>query len=307
MLWQQAQDLLAENCQGARLKVRAKNPSLLTGLLVDELGQPPLASHAVKRGRRYRYYVSASLMKRKTSANETSGKARDRVARDGWRIPAGEIDDGVIRILSGLLLDQTWLLAHMVAPQSTHRRPAGRPCPSRDICRALAIVRSGRSPDICAWPDRAGDAYWRRDLAADQERSVRGVCGHRGSPDRRDLPVRSGPSRRRDTSHSRRWRRAVPAPDPLLVKGLAQAHRWWNDLLSRRYATLREIAHAYQTDERYVARSVMLAFLPATLTQRILDGTHPPDLTLHSFLRRISNGWVPMRSREVTTLHRERR
>ena len=112
------QDLLADNFQGARLKVRARNPSLLTGLLVDASGRPLLASRAVKGGRRYRYYVSASLMKCATCGHETSRSASDRVARDGWRTPADEIEDDVIRILSGLFRNEGWVLAHMVAPQS---------------------------------------------------------------------------------------------------------------------------------------------------------------------------------------------
>ena len=47
---------------------------------------------------------------------------------------------------------------------------------------------------------------------------------------------------------------------------------------------MREIARAYDTDERYVARVTALAFLPTQLTQQILAGTQPPDLTLSELL-----------------------
>lgn len=284
-LWQQVQDLLADNCQGARLKVRAKNPSLLTGLLADASGQPLLASHAIKRGRRYRYYVSASLMKPAMSADETSASTGGNATRNGWRIPAGEIDDGTIRILSGLLRNEGWLLAHMVAPQSSIAvRHAA-------LARAETFAAHLQSSDPVArrtfvlglldrvvLTDSEISLTIKTDLFAEftgtREVSIVETCPfaltRRGAETR--LILEGGAARE-------------PEPDPVLIKGLAQAHRWWKDLLAQRYATMREIAHAYQTDERYVARIIMLAFLPTAVTRQILDGTHPTDLTLHSFLK----------------------
>src|SRR3546814_5422208 len=42
--------------------VNAKEPSLLAGLAFDETGERLTPSHAVKKGTRYRYYVSRSLI-----------------------------------------------------------------------------------------------------------------------------------------------------------------------------------------------------------------------------------------------------
>ena len=47
---------------------------------------------------------------------------------------------------------------------------------------------------------------------------------------------------------------------------------------------MRDIAHAYQTDERYVARVIALAFLPTQITKDILAGTQPIEITLHDLL-----------------------
>jgi hypothetical protein len=41
---------------------KAAEPSLLAGLLVDAQGERLTSSHAVKKGRHYRYYVSAALI-----------------------------------------------------------------------------------------------------------------------------------------------------------------------------------------------------------------------------------------------------
>jgi hypothetical protein len=76
-----------------------------------------------------------------------------------------------------------------------------------------------------------------------------------------------------------------PEPDPTLLKALAQANRWWRDLLSQRYPTIREIAIAYATDERYVARIIPLAFLPAPQVEAILSGTQPRHMTLLRWMK----------------------
>ena len=72
-----------------------RQPSLLTGLLVDEEGEGLTPSHAVKKGRRYRYYVSHHLI--------TEGK---RAKRKGWRIPAADLEALVVARLKGWLGDE---------------------------------------------------------------------------------------------------------------------------------------------------------------------------------------------------------
>jgi site-specific DNA recombinase len=63
-LWQIVQDKLAANRQERSLAVGAEAPSLLAGLVVDAEGNPMTPTHAKKRAKRYRYYVSASLLDR---------------------------------------------------------------------------------------------------------------------------------------------------------------------------------------------------------------------------------------------------
>ena len=86
-LWQIVQDKLAANRQERVLAVGAEAPSLLAGLIVDAEGKPMTPTHAKKRAKRYRYYVSASLLDRDHPQ-----------AQKGMRIPAGDIE--------GLVLDR---------------------------------------------------------------------------------------------------------------------------------------------------------------------------------------------------------
>jgi hypothetical protein len=61
-LWQIVQDKLAVNRQERALAVGAEAPSLLAGLIVDAGGSRMTPAHATKKAKRYRYYVSASLL-----------------------------------------------------------------------------------------------------------------------------------------------------------------------------------------------------------------------------------------------------
>ncbi len=91
-LWQRVQLKLAGNRQSRAFGETAEEPSLLAGLIVDGDGQRMTPTHAVKKGRRYRYYVSTQLI---------SGTRADHAK--GWRIPAGDIEVLVLDRLRAFL------------------------------------------------------------------------------------------------------------------------------------------------------------------------------------------------------------
>src|SRR5262249_60331885 len=64
---------LAANAGNHKHRAGAVEPSLLAGLLVDARGERLTPSHAVKKGRRYRYYVSTPLI---TGAGNRPGHGR---------------------------------------------------------------------------------------------------------------------------------------------------------------------------------------------------------------------------------------
>jgi DNA invertase Pin-like site-specific DNA recombinase len=73
-----------------RSQPRTTTPSLLTGLVFDTAGVRYTPTHAVKRGKRYRYYTSQSVIQHR----EVAGIAR---------LPAGELEDVVIGRVKALL------------------------------------------------------------------------------------------------------------------------------------------------------------------------------------------------------------
>ena len=98
-LWDEVQAMLAENRVNRATGSDAKHPSLLAGLAFDENGERLTPSHAVKKGTRYRYYVSTSLI---------TGAAKDR--SKGRRIPAANLETLVITRLRTFLADQGAIL-----------------------------------------------------------------------------------------------------------------------------------------------------------------------------------------------------
>src|SRR5438132_1884088 len=60
--WAAVRDQIAGNASDHHRNAKAAEPSLLAGLLVDARGERLTPTHAVKKGRRYRYYVSAALI-----------------------------------------------------------------------------------------------------------------------------------------------------------------------------------------------------------------------------------------------------
>ena len=98
-LWDAVQAVLADNRVQRASGVNTKAPSLLTGLLFDEAGERLTPTWSVKKGTRYRYYVSTSLVKGGSKADSTRR-----------RIPAGNLETIVMDRLRRLLSSRGELL-----------------------------------------------------------------------------------------------------------------------------------------------------------------------------------------------------
>jgi DNA invertase Pin-like site-specific DNA recombinase len=98
-LWDSVQAVLVKNRVERATGVNTKAPSLLTGLLFDETGERLTPTWTVKKGKRYRYYVSTSLVK---------GDGRSDSTRR--RLPAGNLENVVIDRLRKFLSSRKELL-----------------------------------------------------------------------------------------------------------------------------------------------------------------------------------------------------
>jgi DNA invertase Pin-like site-specific DNA recombinase len=269
--WAAVQASLRANGHERRLGTRAGNPSPLAGLLRDETGTMLRAVHASKGVQRYRYYVSPPRRGAREKTQAGPGPT--------WRLPAAEIEGAVERILTSYLSDEHGLLNDLGRQDWLHERQrvlaraeelraelAGSdPARRRAVLLALVDHVTIRIDEISLMLRRAAFGNANGDGEESTVRIVRALALRQRGNEARLVIEGDQPTRE---------------ADPALTKALGQAHRWWGDLVACRYATMRDLAKAYDTDERYVARVVPLAFLPRDLTRAILAGDHPPEMTL---------------------------
>src|SRR4029077_1800681 len=117
---------------------KTRQPSLLAGMLFDGDGNRMTPSHAIKKGTRYRYYVSRSLITK--DRTETSA---------GLRIPAAEIEHLVSSRVHRWLLDPGSIYksasARLADPSTQQRLVAraadlGKYWPQLPVARKRAVL-----------------------------------------------------------------------------------------------------------------------------------------------------------------------
>ncbi len=75
--------------------------------------------------------------------------------------------------------------------------------------------------------------------------------------------------------------------DLALLKAVARAYRWTDDLLSGRVPSVDAIARREKVSNRYVHRLIRLGFLAPKIVGAIVDGRHPPTLTAFALTQRV--------------------
>ena len=233
-------------------------------------------SHAIKKGTRYRYYVSRPLITNK----QTESSA-------GLRIPAVEIEQLVTSRLRQWLLDPGGIYqATRLADPSAQRRlvtraaEIGRSWPELPMIRQRAVLNAlidrievgADRIDIHFRPTRLGTLL---DAAAAPLPSA---------PDD-ETPILSMPVRL-----SRCGREitmlidgtdpsATAKPDARLIKLLIRARRFNAALLGSGGTPFAALAKREGVSPSYFTRLVRLSYLAPDITQAILDGRQPRGLT----------------------------
>ena len=77
-----------------------------------------------------------------------------------------------------------------------------------------------------------------------------------------------------------------PKMEPALVNMVARAHRWFDDLVSRRASSMVEIGERERVGKRRVSQIIRLAFLAPDIVDQIVSGVQPTELTAETLLRK---------------------
>ena len=81
---------------------------------------------------------------------------------------------------------------------------------------------------------------------------------------------------------------STPNPVDLpLLKAVARARRWADDLVSGKVRSVSDLARREGIDGRSVRRLIPLGFLSPRIVEAIAEGRQPADLTVEALTRRI--------------------
>src|SRR5262249_52233782 len=252
-------------------------------------------SHAIKKGTRYRYYVSRPLI----TKDRSDGSA-------GLRLPAAEIE----QLVTGRV--RQWLLdPGSIYPVMQRTDPSA---PRRLIARAAEIGKSW--PQLPATRQRAllAGLVERIDIGPNQidiRVRARGLGALFDGPAaplvdeaNDDTQILSVPVRLRRSG--REIRMLIDRADPFstakldarLIKPLVRVHRLNATLAVSRPPPVAALAKQEGVSPSYFTRLVRLSYLAPDITQAILDGRQPPDLTADKLLAhsRLLLAWQDQRT-----------
>jgi site-specific DNA recombinase len=287
-LWERVQQQFKENQQAPRKRSGAGKRGLLTGLLYDEIGNRFVPTHSSKRGKRYHYYTSQTVIHGK------SGNP------DGpTRLPADEIEQLVTAKLQTIFGSPIEMQRILCAPNASPREikhtldQAAKSAPATStLARRVVpmvirrVVVRHNSVDLelsraAVYELVLGKAC--NDSLGDQDTiriELRAVLQRCGGGQRLVLPADGG---------------QAPRVEPPLVRAIARAHDWLGRILSGEVGLQKILAAETGLDRRYIGNVIRLAFLAPDITEAILDGRQPPALNLQRLPSKLPLCWTVQR------------
>ena len=277
---------LAANSHERKTGRNSKSPSLLAGLLIDGNGNNLVATHANKQGKRYRYYISKAYHegRRRGRPGRDRASGLDDAGRALWRLPASEIETIVMQELRAVLADQARVIeiAKMICsnrswPMETRSRldraarglAAELALDDPAKVRALLLELVARIEITMATVVIVLDVHGcAAALGLEQDGQQRVDV----EPPRLTIPI--APRQRGVETKlilTRDGQSAIE-PDETMIRALARARRWMAELLDGTHGSVTELAAAYATNSRYVARHLPLACLSPEIAETILEG-----------------------------------
>ena len=263
-VWDSVQAMLLEGGRRKRgLGNEVSKTSPLAGKLFDETGDRLTPSHANKKGRRYRYYVSNRLI---TNAGKNAG-----ASNNGWRLPAQALEQQIAdfvhkhlrdRLPSDLLIDPAADII-TVAGRALDRVASSEPNAAIVIdCIDKVRIDPGQ---IEIMLDRATVA------------SVLELDTSNFSPDAMTIIA---PFQRRKRGVEARLVIGEQTPashDVVLIRSIAKAHRYYEAITQG--STFEEIAEAENLTVRRILQVIELAFIAPDIVEAIIRGEQPSGLT----------------------------
>ena len=301
-LWDKVQAQLDSNLRTQRKCAREQSSSLLTGLIEDGEGNRFTPSFTVKRGRRYRYYVSQAVIQ--NPAGQQSGPTR---------LPAHEIESRVTERLQAFLRSDAQVFDELSAtsesPAVLHQLVAGAKkltarlssLPAdhlRDLltCILERVIIQENSIQVTI---RKSDL--RELLEHGDQLIATSLVGLRKRKEQTELLCLTIEAKRK--RYGGEIHLVVPPnsnvpvrhPRPALIKAVARGHAWYEKVLEGKVADMRSLARETGLTPHYVRNVFACAFLAPDIVEAILEGRQPLTLKFEHLYKNIPLSWAEQR------------
>ena len=294
-LWEKTQETLASNRTDRRNGKNAKEASLLAGILFDDQGTRMTPSHAVKKGKRYRYYISRSLMVGRRDEHP-----------NGRRVPAIEIERLVSDRIWQLMLDESAILS------AVSKQNAGASEQYDILKRIKAVAETWSQLDtptrrriLLALIARVDLLPKRLDIHVRMK-----VLAHIDDPDiqigeDQSLVTFHIPARLKRTGmelrllvDGERGKAGKFKPDRSLVRLVTKALGYQKMVLNSKNRSMNELAATAGVTRSYFTRAQRLAYLAPVIVRAIVEGAQPPELTATKLtaVSQLPRDWAEQRS-----------
>jgi DNA invertase Pin-like site-specific DNA recombinase len=256
-LWERVQARMRNNKHGTE-KPAAKHPSLLAGKLEAADGHKLIPSHAVKQGKRYRYYIEQRLVQ------------DEGVGTKGARYAAIEVEQAVLGILHRFLNGPAEIVAALamrdLSPGSL-KRIVGKAKALSEVIHQDVLEMRIRLPELA-------QLLGTETGSEDPTHNITSPCklARRGQDLKFILPLLEDSN-------------AFSRQDPALIQAVAKAHLWWEWIKLGKVESLTGIAQREGIDKAKVTRLLRLAFLSPQALRQILDGKQPVGATVRMLTR----------------------
>ena len=285
--WDAAQKMLDDRAPTRQSPTNTKQNCILTGLVFDEKQDRLSPSYCRKDGRRYRYYISKRLL---------HGADKN----DGWRIPADQLEQVVLKGLCSFLEDDSQVA------DAVHGAEAFPGQLEDSIIAAKGIAKEIKRSQSAEIAVRVRRLIERVDIDAGQLRITVSRAGLSelvgdanagdGGPIILDLPIAI---RRRGVESKIILQGALCplSPDGGLIGLVSDTYQWFERIAKGEIATVRDIARQEGVDEGDVSRFLPLAFLAPDIVEAIFSGRQPVELTPEKLkrLRNLPKSWEEQR------------
>ncbi len=275
-IFEKVQKLLYENKVDKTCGVKSSSNSLLAGLIYDDLGNKMTPSHSNNHGRRYRYYISRALKN-----NEETGSVS--------KVPAGEVEQFIVETTKEFLKDkeqiQNIVSEYKIRKQNKliytaqNIQDYSEPKLIRTIIHKIMV-----SKNLIEITYNGASIKKVLNALANNQEIVISDKSEELTPIVTSKNIKiTQPSRNDNILILNAKEYDTSAPNPYLVNAIVKSFYYHKQIQTGK--TIEDLqAEEGLKDSKYIRNILNLKYISPKLTEQILNGTQPKELSLQKLI-----------------------